>query len=57
MENGEIVEVGLVAKEGMVGMPVCWGGHLRAGVPPVKQSDREATPRPQARWCRSQALP
>ena len=27
MENGEIVEVGLVAKEGMVGMPVCWGGN------------------------------
>lgn len=27
MENGSIVEVGLVAKEGMVGMPVCWGGN------------------------------
>ncbi len=27
MENGEIVEVGLVANEGMVGMPVCWGGN------------------------------
>lgn len=26
MENGTIVEVGLVGKEGMVGLPVCWGG-------------------------------
>lgn len=25
MENGDIVEVGLVTKQGMVGMPVCWG--------------------------------
>ena len=27
MENGAIVEVGLVGKEGMVGLPVCWGGN------------------------------
>jgi CRP-like cAMP-binding protein len=27
MENGDIVEVGVVAKEGIVGMPVCWGGN------------------------------
>jgi CRP-like cAMP-binding protein len=25
MENGDVVEVSLAAKEGMVGMPVCWG--------------------------------
>lgn len=27
MAEGAIVEVGLVGKEGMVGMPVCWGGN------------------------------
>lgn len=27
MENGDIVEVGVVTKQGMVGMPVCWGGN------------------------------
>jgi len=28
MENGAIVEVGLVGKEGMVGLPVCWQGQF-----------------------------
>ena len=27
MTDGAIVEVGIVAKEGMAGMPVCWGGN------------------------------
>lgn len=27
MTDGAIVEVGIVGKEGMVGMPVCWGGN------------------------------
>lgn len=27
MADGAIIEVGIVAKEGMAGMPVCWGGN------------------------------
>lgn len=27
MADGAIVEVGIVGKEGMAGMPVCWGGN------------------------------
>lgn len=27
MENGAVVEVGVIGTEGMVGLPVCWGGN------------------------------
>lgn len=27
MQDGSIIEVGVVGKEGVVGMPVCWGGN------------------------------
>lgn len=27
MENGAVVEVGVVGREGLVGLPVCWGGN------------------------------
>ncbi|OKH29214.1 Crp/Fnr family transcriptional regulator [Chroogloeocystis siderophila] len=27
MENGAVVEVGVVSREGLVGLPVCWGGN------------------------------
>lgn len=42
MTDGAIVEVGLTGIEGMVGMPVCWGGNATNN---------------QGIWCRSQVLP
>lgn len=37
MEDGSTTEVGIVGKDGMVGMPVCWGGESSANIQAIAQ--------------------
>lgn len=37
MEDGSTTEVGIVGKDGMVGMPVCWGGECSANIQAIAQ--------------------
>lgn len=37
MEDGSTTEVGLVGKDGMVGMPVCWGGDCSGNIQAIVQ--------------------
>ena len=37
MEDGSTTEVGIVGKDGMVGMPVCWGGEYSGNMQAIAQ--------------------
>ena len=37
MEDGSTTEVGIVGKDGMVGMPVCWGGECSGNIQAIAQ--------------------
>lgn len=37
MEDGSTTEVGIVGKDGMVGMPVCWGGVCSGNIQAIAQ--------------------
>lgn len=42
MEDGSTTEVGIVGKDGMVGMPVCWGGEWSGNVQAIVQMSGNA---------------
>lgn len=42
MEDGSTTEVGIVGKDGMVGMPVCWGGECSGNVQAIVQMSGNA---------------